>query len=195
MRSVYGCANDCDYSRFSGGLAPSNNFERPESSYVFGTANGRTYRGIEGDDQPFDPSPFLEYPKVCLFGYQFFANKLPTGTVLVWNKKRPNQLGTFLSDAELAWVKGGRGCYLFNHVWHGFDRESERGKTKHPTQKPVALFRWVFDRMKLAPGDLVFDPFMGSGPIAKAAQEAGLRYVGCEIVPEYFEKAVERHIN
>jgi hypothetical protein len=33
---------------------------------------------------------------------------------------------------------------------------------------------------------------MGSGPVALAAQEAGLRYVGCEIVQQYFETAVER---
>jgi DNA modification methylase len=103
-----------------------------------------------------------------------------------------SQLGTFISDCELAWAKGGRGCYLFNHVWHGFDRESERGKTKHPTQKPVALFRRVFERMSLQPGDLVFDPFMGSGPIAKVSQEDGLRYVGCEIVREYFHRAIAR---
>jgi site-specific DNA-methyltransferase (adenine-specific) len=134
----------------------------------------------------------LAFPKVCLWGFQHFAPALPLGTVLVWNKKRPNQLGTFLSDCELAWVKGGKGVYLFNHVWHGFDRETERGKTKHPTQKPVALFAWVFKRMKLKAGDLIFDPFMGSGPIAQAAQDAGLRYVGCEIVPQYFETAVGR---
>ena len=79
---------------------------------------------------------------------------------------------------------------MFNHVWHGFDRETERGRTKQPTQKPVALFAWVFQRLKLKAGDLVFDPFMGSGP--KAAQDAGFRYVGCEIVPEYFQTAAGR---
>jgi site-specific DNA-methyltransferase (adenine-specific) len=89
-------------------------------------------------------------------------------------------------------VKGGKGCYLFHHVWNGYDRASERGKSKHPTQKPVALFRWCFDRLKLQPWDLVFDPFAGSGPIALAAQEAGLKYVGCEIVPQYFQTAVGR---
>jgi DNA modification methylase len=174
----YGCQNDCDYTRFSGGLSPSRNF----------------HQGIIGDQEPFDPTPWLKYPKVCLWGFQFFAQRLPLGSVLVWNKKRPNQLGKFLSDCELAWVKGGKGCYLFNHVWHGFDRETERGKTLHPTQKPVALWSWAFERMKLKPGDLVFDPYMGSGSCAKAAMDYGLRYVGCEVVPEYFETAAKRFV-
>lgn len=172
----YGCKNDCDYTRFKGGISPSRNF----------------HEGVVGDDQPFDPAPFLDFPKVVLWGYQYFAPRLPLGTVLVWNKKRDNQLGKFLSDCELAWMKGGKGCYLFNHVWHGFDRASERGKTLHPTQKPVELFKWCLHRLKLQEGSTVFDPFMGSGPCGVACKELGLNYVGCEIVPEYFEVAATR---
>lgn len=172
----YGCSNNCDYSRFSGGLSPSRNF----------------HEGIVGDDQPFDPRPWLNYQHVVLFGYQFFAQQLPLGTVLIWNKKRPNQLGTFLSDAELAWSKGGKGVYLFSHVWHGFDRQSERGRTLHPTQKPVALWEWVLDRLKLQPGQVVFDPFMGSGPLAVACVRRGLTYHGCEVNKTYYDVARER---
>lgn len=172
----YGCHNDCDYTRFTGGLSPSRNY----------------HEGIVGDNQPFDPRPWLNFPKVVLFGYQFFADSLPLGTILVWNKKRPNQLGTFLSDCELAWCKGGKGVYLFNHVWHGFDRETERGKSLHPSQKPVALFEWIFQRLKLTPGQWVYDPFMGCGASGVAAMRLGLNFAGCEIVPEYFKIAEER---
>ena len=43
-------------------------------------------------------------------------------------------LGKFMSDCELAWMKGGIGTYLFKHTWRGMDRESEqREKTLHPT--------------------------------------------------------------
>ena len=172
----YGCQNDCDYTRFTGGLSPSRNF----------------HHGIQGDDQPFDPTPFLEYPKVVLFGYQFFADKLPTGTILVWNKKRESQLGTFLSDCELAWRKGGKGCYLFNHVWHGFDRQTERGKTLHPTQKPVALMEWVLTGLKLNGDETIVDPFMGSGSTGVACRNLGLKFIGAEINPHYFEIAKQR---
>lgn len=110
----------------------------------------------------------------------------------MWLKKRPNQLGTFLSDCELAWMKGGKGCYLFHHVWHGFDRETERGKTVHPSQKPVALMMWCLERLRLPAGSTVFDPYMGCGATGIAALELGLHFVGCEIEPTYFEIARQR---
>jgi len=173
----YGGNFDCDYTRFTNGLSPSRNF----------------HEGIKGDDKPFDPTPWLSYRKVVLFGYQFFAHRLPLGTILVWNKKRPTQLGTFLSDCELAWMKGGKGVYLYNHVWHGFDRQTERGeKTLHPTQKPVALFKWVLGRLKLSPGDWVLDPYCGSGSCGVACLELGLNYLGFELIPAYAEIATDR---
>jgi len=176
----YGCANNCRYGRFTGGLAPSTDFAQ-----------------VLGDDQPFDPRPFLTFPKVVLFGFQFFADRLPVGTVLTWVKKRPNQLGHFLSDAELAWMKGGKGCYVFHHVWHGFDRESERGeKTLHPTQKPVAVMRWVMTKAKVDSTDVVCDPYLGSGATAVAALGLGCRFVGIELDEKYLEitaKRIDQH--
>ena len=173
----YGCANNCNYKRFTGGLGPSRDF----------TA------GIANDNQPFDPSPWLAYPKVVLWGYQHFADRLPPGTVLVWNKRRDNQLGKFLSDCELAWQKGGKGCYLFNHVWNGFDRASERRqRSLHPSQKPVALFRWVLERLRLKPGDTVLDPYCGSGACGLAALSMGFNYIGIDVEPQYVAIASER---
>lgn len=168
----YGCKAATNNSRFSGGLAPSHD-----------------YRPIVADDVPFDPSPWLHYPKVVLFGSQFFGDKLPVGTSIVWVKKRDNQLGTFLSDGEIAWQKGGTGCYVFPHVWHGFDRESERGqKTLHPAQKPVVLWRFILEkRLKLTPGQTVLDPYCGSGSCGVAALSLGLNYVGIDIEPDYVE--------
>ncbi len=172
----YGIGNDCDYTRFSGGLSPSRNH----------------HLGIEGDDRPFDPRPWLAWPHVCLFGANYFAHALPIGSWLVWCKKRDNQLGTFLSDAELAWINRGRGVYLFRHVWHGFDRESERGKTLHPTQKPVALFKWVIERMKLPAGTVIVDPYLGSGSCGVAAVEMGYDFIGIETNRDYFDLAAKR---
>jgi site-specific DNA-methyltransferase (adenine-specific) len=60
------------------------------------------------------------------------------------------------------------------------------------TQKPVALMRWCLLRAKLAPGALVYDPYMGSGPIAKACKELGYRYIGVELIEQYCEAAALR---
>lgn len=148
---------------------------------------------IRNDDREFDPTPWLKYDKVVLFGYQYFATKLPLGTILVWNKRRDNQLGKFLSDCELAWQKGGKGVYLFNHHWNGFDRASERRqKAVHPSQKPVELFKWIINRLNLPPNSVIFDPYMGSGSCGVAALELGYKFIGCEIEPEYFQIANDR---
>ncbi len=172
----YGCLNNCDYTRFSGGLSPSKNY----------------HEGIHGDNEPFDPSPFLDFKWVALFGYQFFAERLPLGTILVWNKKRDSQLGTFLSDCELVWVKGNKGCYLFKHVWHGFDRQSERGKSVHPSQKPIDLMRWIFEMAKVPKDAIVLDPFAGSGTTLLAARAEGRRAIGIELSEEYCEIIAKR---
>lgn len=170
----YGVNNNCDYTRFSGGLAP----------------NHHHHHGIYGDDKPFDPTPWLEAPESVLWGYQYFAQRLPIGTTLVWNKKAENQLGTFLSDCELGWMKGGVGVYLLNHVWHGFDRQTERGdEVLHPSQKPVALMEWCIRKVR---GQTILDPFMGSGTTGVACVRLGRKFIGIEKEPRYFEIAVKR---
>ena len=165
----YGISNNCNYKRFKG-IIPSTNFAP-----------------VEGDDQPFDPSRWLTFPFVALFGFQFFADRLPVGSTLVWNKKRDNQLGrTLMSDCEIAWMNRGSGSYLFNHVWNGFDRASERGqKTKHPTQKPVAVMKWLIEKLDPPKDSVIVDPFCGSGSTLMAAEELGFDSIGVELSESY----------
>lgn len=66
-----------------------------------------------------------------------------------------------------------------------------RPQGNHPTEKPLALVgRWV--DLFTDPGELIADPFMGSGTTGVAALRAGRRFVGCERKPEYFETACRR---
>ena len=58
----------------------------------------------------------------------------------------------------------------------------------HPTEKPLPLMRFLIEKSTL-PGELVLDPFAGSGTVCLAAKEAGRRYCGLEISPEYAERA------
>lgn len=97
------------------------------------------------------------------------------------------------ADAELAWTNLPGVVRVFAHMWNGGARASEGGiQRSHPTQKPVALASWGFQRAKLKPGDLVFSPYMGSGPDARAALDMGLRFIGCEVVEAYCAAAVNR---
>lgn len=68
---------------------------------------------------------------------------------------------------------------------------SERRAPKHPTQKPEALL----DRIILAssrPGDLVLDPFLGSGTTGAMAAVLGRRFLGVELDPKYARSASKR---
>lgn len=60
-----------------------------------------------------------------------------------------------------------------------------------PTQKPVALYAWIFRRYA-RPGDKILDTHLGSGSSRIAAYDAGLDFVGCEIDPDYFNAEEER---
>lgn len=61
----------------------------------------------------------------------------------------------------------------------------------HPTQKPVALYTWIFSRYA-KPGDKILDTHLGSGSSRIAAYDAGLDFVGFEIDKDYFEAQERR---
>lgn len=62
---------------------------------------------------------------------------------------------------------------------------------EHPCPKPLPWMKWA-TTLATRPGDLVVDPFMGSGTTLVAAKQAGLQAVGIEIEKQYCEIAVER---
>ena len=162
-------------------------------------ANGsRDHVRVAGDDRPFDPSPLLRYGRCVLFGANHYADRLPpSGSWVVWDKldglrtNKREQGFNDGADAELAWTNLSGTVRTFRHMWNGVLRKSEIGWHVHPTQKPVALMRWIVDRWT-EPGDLVLDPYMGSGPVAQACHELGRRYIGVELVEDYCAIAVKR---
>lgn len=177
----YGMALNTNSTRFSGGF--------------HNRGKGRSDWGaIEGDAVDFDPSPLLAYEKVVLWGYNHYAQRLPKGTTLVWLKKADHLFGTFLSDCELAWMKGGCGVYAFRKQFPPPSRMAENGGSEvaHPTQKPIALMEWCLNMLKMKPGERVCDPYMGSGTTGVAACNNGMGLIGIEIDRRYFDIACER---
>lgn len=61
----------------------------------------------------------------------------------------------------------------------------------HPTQKPVEIMNWII-RFWSFPGDVVLDPFLGSGTTLEACIQTGRRGIGIESDPKYFEIACKR---
>jgi site-specific DNA-methyltransferase (adenine-specific) len=62
---------------------------------------------------------------------------------------------------------------------------------QHPTQKPLPLMRTLVEQFT-DPGDVVLDPFMGSGTTGVACKELGRSFIGIEMNPDYFAIAKAR---
>lgn len=82
-------------------------------------------------------------------------------------------------------------------VWNGGGKAAiwrymvERGQKQHPTQKPLKLFEHLLSDFSHE-GELVFDPFIGSGTTAEACIRTGRNFIGIEKDPEYHRIATER---
>lgn len=152
---------------------------------------------VAGDDAPFDPTPWLAYGRCAFFGANHFSDQLPTGRWLVWDKRR-DSVPDAHSDCELLWLSGDHreASRVHRQKWRGIVREGEENLNYspklHQNQKPVALLARVIAALGLVPGEVVLDPFMGSGSTGVAAMRAGLRFVGVEIDPKHFETASRR---
>jgi site-specific DNA-methyltransferase (adenine-specific) len=174
----YGMDWNVNSRRFTGGHNPEARERQGRNDF----------KPVHGDRQAFDPSPWLDFPAVGLWGGNHFAARVPVGTTLVWIKRLDPAFGTFLSDAELAWVKGGHGVYCRRDT----SMNGESSNRLHPTQKPVGIMQWTMERAKVPEGATVLDPYMGSGTTGIACIRTGRKFVGIEIDPAHFETARQR---
>lgn len=131
------------------------------------------------------------------------ANKLYYKTTGVWHKTNPMPLNMnlhFVPAVEF-WVYciadartgtfNNEGKAIHNFVETAVTPKSQRAHGKHPTQKPIEVMEH-FVSLLTNPGELVVDPFLGSGTTAVAAQNLGRRVIGSELNPEYAEMARKR---
>lgn len=147
---------------------------------------------VAGDDRPFDPSPFLAFPVVVLCGGNHYANRLPASSEWVIWDKRDGLSSNDFADCEMIWTNSSGVARIYRHYWNGALRASERGEARvHPTQKLVSLMAWLIEQYT-QPGDLVLDPFMGSGTTGVACVRTGRRFIGIEISEQYFKIAQRR---
>lgn len=98
----------------------------------------------------------------------------------------------FTTQYGLWWAKS---PYIFNRQYSGHDiltySAGHTGIQWHPSTKPLAPMESII-RVHSNPGDLVFDPFLGSGTTAVAAKKLGRRFFGCDISQEYVDMANKR---
>lgn len=151
---------------------------------------------VAGDDRPFDPSPWLVFPRVALCGANYYADRLPTDRQWVVWDKRDGSASDDHSDAELVWCSTRGPLRIHRQKWRGVVRAGEencsRQKKHHPNQKPVALIDRLLTLLDAKEGDLVVDPYMGSGSTGVAAIRRGCDFIGWEIDPAHYQTAAER---
>lgn len=117
-----------------------------------------------------------------VWGMNHLHDMLPTTRGFVsWFK---HQNGHF-SECELAWTSGKRGRYF------DLPYQADLYGKIHPTQKPVALYRWLLKNYA-TPGQRILDTHLGSGSIAIACDLEGFALVGCEIDADYINAARHR---
>lgn len=91
-----------------------------------------------------------------------------------------------MAMAEYAWTSFNSNAKVFEHV-----PQDNTGQRFHPTQKPVALYKWIL-RNYAKPGDKILDTHVGSASSLIACYDLGFDYVGFEIDEEYYRLASER---
>lgn len=113
------------------------------------------------------------------------------GGVIVWNKN-----GTAFGEGEVAICSTHKSVRFFEYTWNGMIQGDMKNKEEriHPTQKPVALYRWLLLNYA-KPGDRILDTHLGSGSSAIAAHQMGFDFVGCELDKDYHAAAVKRFNN
>lgn len=87
--------------------------------------------------------------------------------------------------------------YTFHKIEHYpedvwvINREYWKGRKKTPTKLPYKLVERILS-FSSSPGDMVLDPFLGSGTVAVVSRDMGRHFLGFEVVDEYYSFAVER---
>lgn len=128
-----------------------------------------------------------------------FSRRRFVWDILVWGKTNPppTYWNKYLTDKEycLYFRKGGRctpGCYEdARTVYVSPLNKRDKDRWHHPTIKPLEFTRRLI-RNSTEPGQVVLDPYMGSGTTAVAALLEGRRYIGFEMNEGYCETAEER---
>ena len=122
-----------------------------------------------------------------IWGGNYFPLPL-TKSWIFWDKNVPE--GVSFADGELAWTSFDKTLVKVKINYNGFQGMDNGGRI-HPTQKPVALYKWLLKKYAKE-GDKILDTHLGSGSIAIACWDMGFDLTAYEIDKEYFDNACKR---
>jgi site-specific DNA-methyltransferase (adenine-specific) len=147
------------------------------------------YRNKQWDKETPSEQYFNELFRVSkeqiIWGGNYFP--LPTTRgIIAWVKPQMKNHPAF-SQWEMGWTSFDKSAKVVNYNTAAL----EDGNTTHPTQKPVALYKWLLEKYAKE-GDKILDTHLGSGSIAIACHDYDFELTACELDKEYFDKAIQR---
>jgi site-specific DNA-methyltransferase (adenine-specific) len=152
------------------------------------------YEKKDWDSAPPSPEYFQELMRVSknqiIWGGNYYLLP-PSSCWLVWYKAGQNP-NTDFSDCELAWASFKTSIRFFSFPWIGFGAVNAKESRIHPTQKPVALYKWLLYRYA-KPGDKILDTHGGSGSICIACHDLGFDLDWIELDADYYKAACKRY--
>jgi site-specific DNA-methyltransferase (adenine-specific) len=162
------------------------------------------YKPLDNSWQVPQEEYFKELERVSkhqiVWGANYYNYKFGSGTI-VWDKVNDH---TSFSDCEIAACSLIKHVRVFRYMWSGMMQGKGDGtcsnmqgdktlneKKIHPTQKPVALYKWLLTKYAKE-GDKILDTHFGSGSIAIACNDYGFDLTACELDKDYYEAAMKR---
>jgi len=157
------------------------------------------YYGVQNwDDNTPAEDYFIELKRVSkhqiIWGVNYYKVSFLNGGRIYWDKCVT--MPTY-SDGEIAYISMINSIKSVRLAWHGMIQNDMKNKETriHPTQKPVALYDWIYKNY-LSDGGKVLDTHLGSGSNRIAAHKAGnIDFTGYELDKDYYEAQEKRYKN
>ena len=181
MDPPYGMKLDTDYSQ--------NN--KKQSRF-----KGNSYKEVEGDFVNYDPSFLIQLFKDAReqfwWGADYYCQTLSKeGSWVVWDKRNETTDEVQGAAFELCWSINKHHKLIYRHMWCGYTARERSESRAHPTQKPVAMAEWFFDRWGKQ-DDVVVDLYGGSGTTLIACEKTSRHCRMMELDPAYCDVIVKR---
>jgi DNA modification methylase len=181
MDPPYGMKLDTDYSQ--------NN--KKQSQF-----KGNSYKEVEGDFDDYDPRFLIELFKDAReqfwWGADYYCQTLSKdGSWVVWDKRNETTDEVQGAAFELCWSINKHHKLVYRHLWCGYTARERSESRSHPTQKPVAMAEWFFDRWGKQ-HDVVVDLYGGSGTTLIACEKTSRHCRMMELDPAYCDVIIKR---
>lgn len=176
----------------------------------FGTEKRNYHAGVKSLSYGFDNTVLYECKRVLkVFNCYFFCSKDQVLQILLWAHENkinsdilcyhklnpiPTTNNKYLSDTEYIIYMRDSGAYLggsYATKKKYFVQNNSKSEFDHPTVKPLNIIRTLVINSSRE-GELVYDPYMGSGTTAVACLTEKRNYVGSEIDSKYYNVAINR---